>query len=82
MLVADAEEFLRLRHESWRLRAEGLRKTSRLLMQPGRTGTSNDVARLRAEAQYRANMIALGNAEGAERASLEALQKIRPLEQK
>ena len=81
-LVADAEEFLRLRHESWRLRAEGLRKTSRLLMQPGRTGTSNDVARLRAEAQYRSNMIALGNAEGAERASLEALQKIRPVEQK
>jgi membrane associated rhomboid family serine protease len=77
-LVADAEEFLRLRHESWRLRAEGLRKTSRLVMQPGRTGTSDASSRLRAEAQFRANMIALGNAEGAERASLEAFQKIRP----
>ena len=80
-LVADAEEFLRLRHESWRLRAEGLRKTGKL-MQPGRTGASNAGSRLRAEAEYRANMIALGNAEGAELASLEAFQKIRPVEPK
>ena len=50
-LVASADEYLRLRDESWRLRLEGLRK---------------------------ANMSALKKAENAERASLEALEKIKP----
>lgn len=83
-LVADTEEYLRLRRESWRLRADGLRKTNRLTVRDtGRTaGASNESTRLRAEAQYRANLVALGNAEGAERASLKAFQKIRPPDQK
>ena len=52
-LVANAEEYLRLRDESWRLRADALRKS---------------------------NMIALRAADRSERASLEALEKIRPSE--
>ena len=50
-LVASAEEYLRLRDESWRLRADALRK---------------------------ANMGALRAADRSERASLEALDKLRP----
>lgn len=50
-LMAHAEEYLRLRDESWRLRAEGLQKR---------------------------NLPTLNKADRAERASLDALQKIRP----
>ena len=50
-LVAHAEEYLRLRDESWRLRAEGLQKR---------------------------NLPTLNKADRAERASLDALEKIRP----
>lgn len=83
-LVAGAEEYLRLRSESWRLRAEGLRKINTLPLREawGTEGASDESWRLRAEAQYRANMLKLGKAEGAERASLEALQRIRPVDQK
>jgi membrane associated rhomboid family serine protease len=51
-LVASADEYLRLRAESWHIRLEGLRK---------------------------ANMVKLREAEKTERASLEALQRIRPV---
>lgn len=50
-LVASAEEYFRLRDESWRLRADALRKS---------------------------NMGALRAADRSERASLEALDKLRP----
>jgi hypothetical protein len=50
-LIAHAEEYLRLRDESWRLRAQGLQKR---------------------------NLPTLNKADRAERASLDALQKIRP----
>jgi hypothetical protein len=36
------------------------------------------VWRLQAENQYRKNLLAFGKAEGAERASLEALRRITP----
>ncbi len=49
-LVSSAEEYLRLRDESWRLRADALRKS---------------------------NMVALKAADRSERASLEALEKLR-----
>ena len=52
-LLASAEEYLRLRDESWRLRAAALHKSS---------------------------MLALRNAEGAERASLQAFERIKPAE--
>ena len=54
-LVAGAEAYLRLRDESWRLRAEGLHKSDMLLLR---------------------------KAESPERAALEALQRIRPADQK
>ena len=54
-IVASADEYLRMREESWRVRAEGLRKS---------------------------NMRKLGQAERVERVSLEALQRIRPVDQK
>ena len=54
-LVAGAEEYLRLRNESWRLRSEGLHKS---------------------------NLPTLTKAEKPERAALEALEKIRPADQK
>jgi membrane associated rhomboid family serine protease len=54
-MVADAEEYFRLRDESWRLRADALRKS---------------------------NMGALRAADRSERASLEALGRIRPTEAK
>jgi membrane associated rhomboid family serine protease len=80
-LVARAEEFLRLRAESWRLRADVLRKTNTLTARAGdsteqATGTGS---RLRAEAQYKAYMVTRGRAEGSERASLEAFRKIKPV---
>jgi membrane associated rhomboid family serine protease len=50
LLIASAEEYLRLRDESWRLRAEGLRK---------------------------ANLVVLREAERTERASLEALRRVK-----
>ena len=52
-LLASAEEYLKLRDESWRLRAAALHKSS---------------------------MPALRKAESAERASLEALDRIKPSE--
>lgn len=78
-LVAHAADYLRLRSESWRLRADVLRKTNAL--SPKDTGGddgSGSSSRLKAEAQYKAYMITRGKAEGSERASLEALQKIAP----
>ena len=54
-LVAGAEEYLRLRNESWRLRSEGLHKS---------------------------NLPTLTKAERPERAALEALEKIRPADEK
>jgi membrane associated rhomboid family serine protease len=52
-LVSAAKEYLQLRDDSWRLRAEGLRTS---------------------------NMRTLQKADGAERASLEALEPIRPVQ--
>jgi hypothetical protein len=75
-LVAGAEEYLRLRQESWRLRADGLRKT-RAPARGDSTPVNDANWRLRAEAQYRKNAVTLGKAEGAERASLEVLEKIK-----
>lgn len=79
-LLADAREYLRLRTESWRLRADGLRKA------PGTSGRqaaasnspgSSAASRMRAQAEYRANMNTLGKAEGMERVSLETLARLR-----
>jgi hypothetical protein len=83
-LVASAEEYLHLRYESWRLRAESLRKTDLPTRQEPRDteSASNESGRLRAEGRLKADRIYLGKVEGAERASLEALHRIRPADQK
>jgi rhomboid protease GluP len=79
-LLADAREYLRLRTESWRLRATGLRRTpGPANREPAKSNSpeSSAVSRARAQADYRANMNTLGRAEGMERLSLEALARIR-----
>jgi hypothetical protein len=79
-LVADAEEYVHLRVESWRLRAQALRQAGAIPDRDARlTGLSADAAwRARAEAQHTANMATFGSSESAERAAQQALQRIRP----
>src|SRR3954469_2790631 len=75
-LVADAREFLRLRCASWRARAEAVRRTNKDLRQLPVAGADAGW-RIKAEARFRSNMAATGNAESAERASLEAFERVR-----
>jgi hypothetical protein len=78
-IVTTAQEYLRLRYESWRLRAQGLRGANSSVREAGKTaGGLEPNSRIRAETQYRATMMTLGRAEGTERASLKALEKIKP----
>ncbi|HEV3056616.1 MAG TPA: rhomboid family intramembrane serine protease [Vicinamibacterales bacterium] len=81
-LVADAEEYVRLRTQSWHLRAEGIRRSNApAVRRASRTEQeSSESWRLRAEAQHRGNLMTFGKAEGTERASLEALDRIRAVE--
>jgi rhomboid protease GluP len=64
-LVASAEEYLRLRHESWRIRAAALRQMGQV------------VARKAVKTDPRAVTLALNQAERTERDSFEALKKIK-----
>jgi membrane associated rhomboid family serine protease len=75
-LVTDAHEYLRLRSNAWRFKADVIRRTSAApLRSPER---SMDASwRIEAQTLFRSNQMAMGNAEGAERASLEAFQRIR-----
>jgi membrane associated rhomboid family serine protease len=65
-LIDEAQEYLKLRSESWRLRAESLRE--RRTVNGGRA---------RAEADYRASLSRRGRADAAERAALEALRRLQ-----
>jgi len=82
--VADAEEYLRLREQSWKLRAEGLRKANTVTARKTtKTERESDESwRMRAETQYRGNMVTLGKAEGTERASLAVLERIKAVDAK
>jgi hypothetical protein len=74
-LVTDAHEYLRLRSTAWRVRANAIRKTN---ADPGESDPSMDAAwRIEAQTRFRANQMAMGNAEGAERASLAAFQRVK-----
>lgn len=75
-LVANAREFLRLRSGSWRARADAIRKTNKDLRELPQ-GAGDASWRIGAEARFRSNMAATGHAEGAERASLEAFERVR-----
>ena len=83
-LVASAEEYLRLRDESWRLRAEGLRNINMPVPRTLGKGdrTANQSLRLRAEARYRTDLRTRAKAEETERASLVAFKKMRSADQK
>jgi rhomboid protease GluP len=75
-VVADAREFVRLRCDSWRARAEAIRRTNKDLRQlPG--GAADPGWRIQAEARFRKNMAAAGTAESTERLSLEAFDRVR-----
>jgi hypothetical protein len=79
-LVADAEEYLRLRSASWRFYAEGWRSATRVprMEQPDGVALSNANWRMQVAAQFRANAATRGKAEGTQTASLEALRRITP----
>ena len=80
-LVETAQEYLRLRTEGWRLRVEGLRRSSDAPKYDDGDGQPGSHARwrLRAETQYRANLNTLAKAENAERRSLEAFERLKNL---
>jgi membrane associated rhomboid family serine protease len=75
-LVSDAREYLRLRCQGWRIRADAIRRMNAAPRRAPNERAAAARARLQAEAQFRSNLSAEGNAEGAERASLEAFQRI------
>jgi membrane associated rhomboid family serine protease len=75
-LVSDAREYVRLRCQSWRLRAEAIRRTNSAPRRASE-GAADASGRLQAEARFRSNMAAMGNAESAERASLDMFQRIK-----
>jgi membrane associated rhomboid family serine protease len=73
--VADAREYLRLRCASWRARGIAIRRSHGEL--PRKPDGADDTAwRLQLHARFRSDEAARGNAEGTERASLEALQRV------
>jgi len=73
-MVTDAHEYLRLRSASWRARAEAIRRTN---SNPRRNAAGADAgSRLQAEARFRSDNAAMGKAEGAERASMEAFERL------
>ena len=74
-IVTDAREYLRLRTQSWRARAEAIRSAN-IDPTASANGAADAHSRLRAEARFRSNLAAMGNAETAERASLEAFARI------
>ena len=79
-LVTNAQEYLRLREESWRLRAEGLRNimASTKPRASRKAQVVDENPQVRAEALHRTNVATLGKAEATERASLEALSRLEP----
>jgi len=76
-LVADADEYLRLRSTSWRLQAESWRNKVRARRREADGTLSSDAGWHQAKAQFRADAATRGKAEGTERASLEVLQRLK-----
>jgi rhomboid protease GluP len=68
-LLRDAETYVQLRRESWRLRTAALREIN----EP----TPAKATRRNVETRHRLNISAFGKAEECERSSLEALKRIR-----
>ena len=79
--VADARAYLRLRIESWKLRAQSLRDSVAPAVQTPRVEPGADpaaVLRASAQARHRSNSLVRGRAEAAEREALETLNRIAP----
>jgi len=76
-LVADADEYLRLRSTSWRLQAESWRNKVRARRREADGTLSFDAGWHQTKAQFRADAATRGKAEGTERASLEVLQRLK-----
>jgi rhomboid protease GluP len=78
-LLATAQEYVHLRIESWKLRADGIRKINyQASGKMKREADESDVAwRRRSQTQYLSNARVLGKAEGAERAALQTLERIK-----
>ena len=76
-LVTDAEDYLHLREESWRLRAEGLRKNNGSALLGVDSVAVDASTRRRVEASHRKHLLFRGKIEAMERASLEAFERIK-----
>jgi membrane associated rhomboid family serine protease len=76
-LVANADEYLRLRTESWKLYAEDWRNQVKARRRGADAASSSDAGWHQVKAQFRADAATRGRAEGTERASLEALQRLK-----
>jgi hypothetical protein len=75
-LVRDAREYVRVRCDAWRLRADAVVR----LHAPARASIDADTAgqrRLQSEARFRSNMKAAGRAEAAERTAAAAFDRLR-----
>jgi len=73
-LVADARDYLRMRIESWRLRAQGLRESAQTASADARDAATY---RDRVSTRHRNASLMLGRAESAQRTALETLQRIQ-----
>jgi membrane associated rhomboid family serine protease len=76
-LVAEADEYLRLRTTSWRLHAESWRNKVRARRREADGTLTSDAGWHQTKAQFRAEAATRGKAEGSERASLEAFRKLK-----
>jgi membrane associated rhomboid family serine protease len=77
-LVANADEYLKLRAASWRLYAESWRNKVRASRRGQPDGfVTSDAGWHQVKAQFRADAATRGKAEGTERAALEVLQRLK-----
>ena len=76
-IVAEAREFLRLRTESWRARADAMRRTHSNLRAAAAAGDRDTTWRVQAERRFRSSLAAAGKAEAAERTASEAFERLR-----
>ena len=76
-LVADADEYLRLRTTSWRLYAESWRNKVKARRREADGTLTSDAGWHQVKAQFRADAATRGKAEGSERASLEVFRKLK-----
>jgi membrane associated rhomboid family serine protease len=76
-LVANADEYLKLRAASWRLYAQSWRNKVRGPRGPSEPTVVSDAGWHQLKAQFRADAAMRGKAEGTERAALEVLQRLK-----